>query len=118
MTGVKRLSVLLVDNYGVNVLVGESAKMIKAAKGYGMCLGCVDVEGHKGLVVHNPDMWPLLLLPAPPKTADEIATLAHEATHAVEFMFRDMGEVNRDEVFAHCVGKLVREVLTKVSGIL
>jgi len=43
------------------------------------------------------------------KTKNEIfATLAHESCHAIDEIFNMIGDNNRDELFAHSVGAVVR----------
>lgn len=55
---------------------------------------------------------PVIVLPKRPKTAEEVGTLAHEATHAIDWIIQGIGETGRlEEIYAHCVGAVVREVL-------
>lgn len=54
---------------------------------------------------------PLIALPRFPKTPEEIATLAHEAVHAVDWIFEIIGEESRSEVFAHAISAIVETVL-------
>jgi len=39
---------------------------------------------------------------------ESFATLAHEACHAVDEIFTMIGDNNRDELFAHSVGAIIR----------
>jgi hypothetical protein len=75
------------------------------------------VENFKplGVTIHNEstDSIPVILMPKKPKTADEWATLSHEACHAVNHLFRWAGIRHvreNEEVFAHAVGKIVSSV--------
>jgi len=65
---------------------------------------------------HNPNLHPIIVLPGKPITSEEIGTLAHEATHAVEVIFNNINEKNIGEFFAHSVGAIVREVLRDGKG--
>jgi hypothetical protein len=44
-------------------------------------------------------------------TEDFYATLSHEAVHAIDDIFNNIGDRNREELFAHCVGAVVRKVI-------
>lgn len=65
----------------------------------------------RGVTFFAENCHPIIALPRFPKTAQEIGTLAHEATHAVINVFQKIEETNYDEVFAHSVGAVVRRVL-------
>lgn len=65
----------------------------------------------RGSFWHEKCRFGIISLPHKPKTPDEIGTLAHEATHAIENIFEVISEESRDEVFAHSVGAIVREAL-------
>jgi hypothetical protein len=54
-------------------------------------------------------------MPEYPKTPEQIGTLAHEAVHAIDYIFTAMGQNDYGEVFAHSVGAVVREVLNTVK---
>ncbi len=64
-----------------------------------------------GLTFTRPDCHPVIAFPCKPKTAQQIGTLAHEATHAVVKIFDDIGERLDGEAFAHSVGAVVRITL-------
>ena len=56
---------------------------------------------------------PVIWIPRRPVTAQEHGTLAHEAVHAVKFMFQWAGvSTDEDEVFGHAVGHIVAGTLT------
>lgn len=61
---------------------------------------------------------PIIWLPRYPKTPREIATLAHEAIHAVNHMFRWCSTQlsgDTEEVFAHAVSHVVNNILDKLE---
>jgi hypothetical protein len=69
----------------------------------------------EGRCMSHSDLQPVIILKRQPRTPDSIGTLAHEATHAIEAIFRDIGEKPTGEVFAHSVGAIVRETLQQCS---
>jgi len=67
----------------------------------------------QGFEDHGPIIW----LPKPPRTAEEIGTLAHEACHALVEMMDWMGtEIKKDtdEILCHGVGHIVSNVLAEL----
>lgn len=70
-----------------------------------------DLENRRGVCFYEKDCHPLIALPAYPKTAQEIGTLAHEAVHAIEDIFVKVQENPQGEIFAHSVGAVVRRVM-------
>lgn len=70
----------------------------------------------RAITCYEDRCYPVIVLHNRPRTAEEIGTLAHEATHAVKYIFDYIKELNIDEVFAHSVGSIVREVLTIKDG--
>jgi hypothetical protein len=76
-----------------------------------------DFNNSRGLTFTCSDCHPVIALPKAPRTPENLGTLAHEACHAVESIFRHIGQPVGNEVFAHSVGAVVRESLkaAKVS---
>jgi len=70
-------------------------------------------DNHRGLCFYDSSCHPVIAMPKFPETPDEIATLAHEASHAVNDIFRKIGETHSDEIYSHSVGAIVRKVLEK-----
>ena len=66
----------------------------------------------RGATFYASECHPIIALPGFPKTATEIGTLAHEATHAILHIFEAVAERQHDEVFAHSIGAVVRTVLS------
>lgn len=88
------------------------AKKLMKDWGYNKPVEQHDLDGRRGVTFYDKDCAPFILLPAFPKTPEQIGTLAHEAVHAVMDIFIKVDERNYDEVFAHSVGAVVREVLS------
>lgn len=102
------------SEYKVIVCWGDIAVVRRTMKVWGYPLPLAeskDIDSKRGVTFYSSDCHPLIALPKYPKTASEIGTLAHEATHAVINVFDKIAERNFDEVFAHSVGAVVRGVL-------
>lgn len=70
------------------------------------------LEGRDGFTLANPRCHPIIWLKREPKDADSISTLAHEATHAVNDIFKKLQETpEAEEFYAHSVGAIVRKTL-------
>lgn len=72
------------------------------------------INGGRGICFHEQDCHPVIAMPKIPKTPEQIGTLAHEAVHAVGYIFSVIQQESAEEVFAHSVGAIVRNVLNKV----
>jgi hypothetical protein len=57
---------------------------------------------------------PVITLPRAPKTYKEIGTLSHEASHAIEFICKRIGQPFGDEFAAHSIGAVVEETLKQI----
>lgn len=98
---------ILNDEYFVYVLLGNKKQVVEWVNGYyeeSYSEKSLDVRGktfyQRGLY---PSIWV--------GTEDHFwATLAHEAIHAVQYIFDEIGEGRTDEVFAHSVGAIVYAV--------
>lgn len=105
---------ILNDEYKVIVCWGDFAVVRRTMNAWGFPVPLVeskDIEWMRGVTFYSSDCHPLIALPRYPKTATEIGTLAHEATHAIINIFDKISERSFDEAFAHSVGAVVRGVL-------
>lgn len=104
---------ILNNEYKVIVCCGNDKQIAKVLKNWHH--NCDDVRSamtdRRGVCFYAKNCHPIIALHRKPKTADEIGTLAHEATHAVNNIFEKIEENASDEVFAHSVGAVVRETL-------
>lgn len=105
---------LLNDEYSVVVCWGGVKYVAKILKAWGFENFDVEreLDTRRGICFYNKGCHPVIALPKRPRTPEEIGTLAHESTHAVENVFNNIGETLGGEVFAHCVGAIVRKVLS------
>lgn len=70
------------------------------------------IDGRDGCTLVHPRCHPIIWLKRKPKDADSISTLAHEATHAVNDIFKKLQETpEAEEFYAHSVGAIVRRAL-------
>lgn len=103
------------DEYKVIVCWGDSKQIEKVLKAWGHDRKDVksQLTDRRGVCFYAKDCHPIIALPKRPRTPVEIATLCHEAVHAVFNIFEKIGEQSYDEVFAHSVGAVVRKTLKK-----
>lgn len=71
------------------------------------------MEKARGACFCKNDGHPIIAFHHFPRTAEDIGTLAHEATHAITDIFNKIDETVWDEVFCHSIGAVVRTVLQK-----
>ena len=104
---------LLNNEYKVIVCWGslQLVKRLTKEWGHEHIAEAKDLESRRGVTFYSKDCHPIIALPRFPKTAAEIGTLAHEATHAIVNVFEKIDERSYDEVFAHSIGAVVRVVL-------
>ena len=74
-------------------------------------------ENRRGVTFREYRCYPTIWLNADLLHTDALGTLAHEAVHAVDFIFESIDEnMYHSEIFAHSVGAIVRETV-KAMGI-
>ena len=113
----KKITIPILNNeHKVIVVFGDSKTVSKCLKRHGYKDTNGDYGDSRALTYYEDDYQPVIALPRKPKTAEEVGDLAHEAVHAVKYVFDFIGEKSIDEVFAHSVGAVVREVML-CSGI-
>jgi|WetSurMetagenome_2_1015567.scaffolds.fasta_scaffold23018_3 hypothetical protein len=69
----------------------------------------------RGVCFHMDGVFPVIAMPDIPRTAEQIGTLAHEAVHAVDDIWKKIGENTSGEAYAHSVGAVVREILSQLG---
>lgn len=109
---------ILNDEYKVIVCWGDPKHIEKVLKSWGHKRDDTSSSllKRRGVCFYAEDCHPIIALPRFPKTAEEIGTLAHEATHAIVNIFSKLDERSFDEVFAHSAGAVVRKVLKSQKG--
>lgn len=76
----------------------------------------VEWEENRGICFYNKGAYPIICLPTKPRTAKQIATLAHEAVHAVTYIFKYIEEPLCGEVFCYSVEAIIRSTLQKIRS--
>jgi len=76
-----------------------------------------DMDNDRGLCwfVDNFSYMPIIYITIPPKDKRFYSTLAHESCHAINAMWKKLGEESRDEIFAYSVGAIVGAVEKKLK---
>lgn len=104
---------ILNDEYKVVVCWGGENWIEKVLTSWGHeNIHLLDLENMRGQTFWTKDCAPVIVLRHRPKTGEEIGALAHEAVHAVSWIFDRIEEESRSEVFAHSVGAIVRKVMS------
>jgi len=100
---------ILSNEYFVWVIWGEEKAKLKWLRFHfdDDAIDSDDWENQRGLTHTRKDYTPVINMNI---KKEFYATLAHEAVHAVDFIFNEIGDNNRYELFAHCVGAVVRAV--------
>ena len=74
-------------------------------------------ENRRGVTFREFRCYPTIWINADLSVYDSLGTLAHEAVHAVDFIFQAVDEdMIHSEIFAHSVGAIVRESI-KTMGL-
>lgn len=104
---------ILNDEYKVVVCWGNDVQVEKILRYHGHKPDNTgsSLLGNRGVCFYSKDRFPVIALPARPKTPEQIGTLAHEAVHAIEDIFLKISQPVGGELFAHSVGAVVRGVL-------
>lgn len=104
---------ILNDEYKVIVCWGSPKDIEKVIKDWHKDKADVmlDSENTRGRCYYKKGCHPIIAMPSKPTTPEQIGTLAHEAVHAINNIFDMISEYQRDELFAHSVGAVVRNTL-------
>jgi len=98
---------ILNDTYYVYLLYGDKNKAEKwVSDYYPFTLDKYPFENNKGATFHGDGYHPTIWISE--DAPEPYSTVAHEAVHAIKWIWNDIGEYNHDEVFAHSVGTIVR----------
>lgn len=104
---------ILNDEYKVIFTWGNAEQIKKVLESYGhQEWATIGMENDRGRCFYTSGSHPVIAMPGKPKTPTEIGTLAHEATHAVEYLFDYISEKPGGEIFAHSIGAIVRRCLS------
>ena len=105
---------ILNDEYRVIVVFGDNAYLNRVAVKWGYPEGQVFLaDFRRGACFYRRECHPIIAVPKKPKSPEEIATLAHEAIHAVyDILFNKLEEKTQaEEIVCHSVAAIIRKVL-------
>lgn len=71
-------------------------------------------DDNRGRCLSRDNYHPAIFIIIPTSDKHFHATLAHEAVHAIDYIWVDIGEKTGDEIFAHSVGAVVAAVTKKL----
>lgn len=112
----KKTTVLIIpilnDEYKVVFCCGSAKRVAKEMKSWGYDDAKISFDERRGFCAIKNGCHPFIGMPYFPRKAVEIASLAHEAVHAITDIFNKVSEGNRDEIFAHSVAAVMRAVLS------
>ena len=100
---------ILNDEYFVYVLFGNEMKVCDWLRGYfdDRKLDLDDFQGFRARCYYKKGCYPVIYCLSKKHL---YASLAHEAIHAVNYIWRDIGETEKEEVYAHSIGAIVYAV--------
>lgn len=102
---------ILNDEYKVIVCWGNNQEINKVLKKYHQPeRDAMEFMSYRGKAFFHSHCYPVIALTEKPSLKN-VDSLAHEAVHAVEYIFTYIGEQSRDELFAHSIGSIVRITL-------
>lgn len=101
------------SEYSVLIVIGEKDRALGYAKHYLTIVEDDDVKDKRGCCWMEHMKKPLIWVGLERNTNHFYSTLAHEAVHAVQHIFDEIGETHSKEIFAHCVGAIVAYIEEK-----
>lgn len=107
---IKKIKVpILNDEYFVYVLFGDEIKACDWLRDYfdDRKLDLDDFRGFRARCFYKQGFYPVIYCAVKEHL---YASLAHEAIHAINYIWRDIGETEKEEVYAHSVGAVVYAV--------
>lgn len=106
---------ILNDEYKVVVCWGSEKYVEKILKEYHYPeYEPIDFANNRGKTYAHIHCFPVIALREEPKKGEMIGTLAHEAFHAMDYIFHSIGENSLDEAFGHSIGAIVRITLNNL----
>lgn len=101
---------ILNTEYSVFVAVGDKEKALTWARSMFTMVHDYDVEDVRGCYWAEHGKKPLIWIDLLENTPHFYATVSHEAVHAIQHIFDEIGETHSKEIFAHSVGAVVAAV--------
>lgn len=105
---------IFTEEYAVNVFIGKKDEVIKALAKYSTYSPKTITKDFTGRgITYNlyPDKHPIIGINGELKAIQQIATLAHEAVHAIDYLMDYLGIGNESEFRAHGVATILRNII-------
>lgn len=109
MKKIKKVKVPILNNeYFVYVLWGNKVRVIKWINSYfGEKYHYSFIDDCRGKTFYQHGYYPVIFINT---QIHFFATLAHEAVHALNYIWEDIAEESKNEIYAHSVGAIIRIV--------
>jgi hypothetical protein len=109
---------IFTEEYAVNVVIGKRSEVIKALAGYTTYSPKTITKDFGNLrgIVYNvyPDKHPIIGIDGDLNAITQIATIAHEAIHAIDYMMDYIGiDAKETEFRGHGVATILRTIFKK-----
>jgi hypothetical protein len=101
---------ILNKEYKVLISIGDKIKTLERARSLFKNVQDEDCDDKRGCYWSEHGKHPLIWIGLTCGDAHFYATVAHEAVHAIQHIFDEIGETHSKEIFAHCVGAVVSAV--------
>lgn len=106
---------ILNSEYWVYVVWGDGSVRWISKKLNDAYIEDEEIHNYRGKTWHRPSYNPVIHMIVEPGDKHFWGTLAHEATHAIKFIWDSIGEDSFWEVYAHSVGAVVHAVELEIS---
>lgn len=113
---------IFTEEYAIHVYLGEERRVVRAAEARARSKGCTllgSLDGKRGIAWNClPEHNPIIAVRTDLAPIDAIATLAHEAAHAMDYIANNIGigPDERREFCAHGISAVVRVAGPKLLG--
>jgi hypothetical protein len=110
-------------DFSYYLLVGESDQCMDnvrkfAKRLFGDAYFDPQLERRSACVMFVDGFFPIMWIRKNPETPKEFGTMAHECSHLATYIFWHIGaniDHENDEPYAHLIGKIVRDVMSKLK---
>ena len=106
---------IFTEEYAVNVVIGKRNEVIKAIAKYTTYSPKTITKEFTGRgIAYNvyPDKHPIIGIDGEVKATTQIATIAHEAIHAIDYLMEYIGiDLKETEFRGHAVATILRKII-------
>ncbi len=102
---------ILAGKFFVEVFWGNKEEGLKKIRKHFDDRPLDSFDGYLGKTYHTPGYFPAIFIAATKRNKDFCGIVAHEAVHAINYIWEDIGETSKDEAFAYAVEAVVVSVM-------